>query len=334
MFDRLLDEASAGITPDLALRILDESRPTQNALKLFSVASELRDKHLGRRLWWTGAIEGILPCKLQPLCRYCNYSIKTALPNDSLLKALSSLEQLGIKHLHLSGGTNPDGYDAEILSMVEAMRGVSDVAIEVNLGPSLTRDTVRRLKQLGVSSITSSIETVNEDIFRTTKPGDSLDQRKALLEMCDEEGMATRGMMLVGLGESNADRIRLLFYLKGLKHLHQARFSRYMPREDGRLKLPRCSPWEVARLIAVARLILPGKELGLASGNSHDDIPLWFLAGGGNQLIGAHASRRKATGPNVIATDDEFTVSSSIPLHRQYASDLGLEIGFECPVGA
>lgn len=333
-FVDLLEEAKAGITPEVALRILEESRSTENALRLFEVASAIRDEHIGRRLWWTGAIEGILPCKFQPLCRYCNYSIRAAASNESIQKAVGELEVLGIRHLHLSGGTNPDGYDAEILSMVKAIMAVSKVAIEVNLGPSLSRETVRKLKQMGVVCITSSIETSNEDIFRMTKPADSLEKRKELLQMCEAEEIPSRGMVLVGLGESNADRIRLLFYLRGLKQMRHVRFSRYMPREDGRLKLPRCSPWEVARMIAVARLILPDKQLGLAAGNSPDDIPLWFLAGGGNQLIGAHASRRKTTGSEIQAPDEEFFVRSSMPLHQQYARDLGLEIGFEVPAGA
>ena len=161
---------------------------------------------------------------------------------ESLVKAVKALEALGIRHMHLSGGTNPDGYDEEILAMVKAMRAASSVAIEVNLGPSFQRETVRELKKLGVTCITSSLETMNEEIFRMTKPGDSLEKRKALLEMCEEEGMPVRGMMLVGLGESYADRIQHLFYLKSLSGVRHLRFSRYMPRPTSPLDLPRCSP--------------------------------------------------------------------------------------------
>jgi biotin synthase len=330
-FESLLQTAKEEITPKLALQILEESRHSDNALKLFALASQLRDQYHERRLWWTAAIEGILPCKLEPMCRYCSYSNQPRLSNDALLKAVAALEKLGFKHLHMSGGANRAGYDEEILSMVAAMRAVSDVAIEVNLGPSINRDTVRKLKQLGVACITSSLETFNEEVFQATKPGDSLAERKALLEMCEDEDVPSRGMLLIGLGESYADRIRALFYLKGLKKLHNLRFSRFMPPPHGKLDLPRCSPWEVARLVAVARLILPKVELCLAAGNSLDDIPLWWLAGGGNQLLGAHANRRKATGPNVVLAEEEFTVTSSVEQQRRYATALGLDIGFEYP---
>ena len=74
MFERMLEDAEKDLTPELALRILEESRIPENAHKLFQVASALRDKHIGRELWWTGAINRILPCKLKPMCRYCGYS--------------------------------------------------------------------------------------------------------------------------------------------------------------------------------------------------------------------------------------------------------------------
>ena len=302
MFEWLLEEARTGdLTPDLALRILEDSRHPENALKLFRFASDLRDRHIGRELWWTAAIEGIIPCKLSPRCAYCTYTDHETISEEFLLKAVEALEKLGFRHLHLSGGTNLDGYDKEIVAMVEAIRAVSDIDIEVNLGPSITRETVRKLKDLKVCSITSSLETVNEELFREAKPGDSLKKRKELLEISEAEGMATRSMMLVGLGESNADRIDQLFYLKRLKGFQTLRFSRFFPFPSTNFRNhPRCSPWELARTVAVARLVMPDIQIGLAAGNTHDDIPLWFLAGGGNQTPrrsgGQEESARSAGG--------------------------------------
>ncbi len=329
MFDCLIEEALAEApTHELALNILKESRDPANAQKLFQAASALRDERIGRNLWWTAAIEGILPCRLRPICGYCSYVNHEKLSNESLLKALKALEGLGFRHLHLSGGTSPAGYDAEILSMVEAMRGVSDIAIEVNLGPSFGRETVRRLKDLRVSCITSSLETINEEVFQQAKPGDSLQSRKALLEICEEEGVPTRGMLLIGLGESEDDRIRQLFYLKRLKGLRHIRFSRFNPTASGRYSShPRCSPWEVARIVAVARLVMPEVQLGLAAGNSPDDIPLWFLAGGGNQLLGAAAVRKtpkSQAGVDVIPIEEGLWIVNRTKLQERYIHEMGL----------
>ncbi len=332
MFEEFLEIGRGGnLTPDKALCILEESRRPENALKLFQAASAVRDEHIGRDLWWTAAIEGITPCRLSPPCSYCTYVDRGIISEELLLKALSALEGLGFRHLHLSGGTNLDGYDEQVLAMVQAMRAVSDVEIEVNLGPSLSRETVRKLKDLGVCSVTSSLETINDELFRTAKPGDSLDKRKALLEMCEAEGVATRSMMLVGLGESNADRIRQLFYLSHLNGFQTLRFSRFFPFPSTSFRdRPRCSPWELARIVAVARLVMPDAQLGLAAGNSNDDMPLWFLAGGGNQLLGAGASvGRKAPdqpGTKVIEVSDNMRVVDRTEIQERYARGMGLTI--------
>jgi biotin synthase len=200
----------------------------------------------------------------------------------------------------------------------------------VNLGPSITRETVRELKKLGVSSITSSLETFNEEIFKAAKPGDSLEKRKELLEICEAEGMPTRGMMLVGLGESYEDRIGQLFYLRRFKGLFHVRFSRFSPSPSTAYRdRPRCSPWELARTIAVARLIMPRVQLGLAAGNTHDDIPLWFIAGGGNQLLGAAAVRKKAAEqPAAKATHviDGIAVVDRMEIQERYIREMGLSI--------
>ena len=331
MFEQLLEKARAGdLTPEVALKILENSHRPENALKLFGLASELRDEHIGRELWWTAAINGITPCKVTPACSYCTYSDHGIISEELLLKALGALEKLGFRHLHLSGGANLAGYDKEIVGMVEAMRAVSDIDIEVNLGPSITRETVRKLKDLKVCSVTSSLETINEELFRAAKPGDSLEKRKELLEICEAEGMPTRSMMLVGLGESDADRINHLFYLKRFKGFQTLRISRFFPRPSTNYQnRPRCSPWELARTVAVARLIMPDVQIGLAAGNSHDDIPLWFMAGGGNQLLGGSVGVKKAhdhAGEGITEVAEGIAVKDNTEIQELYVRGMGLSI--------
>ena len=336
MFDRLLETArNGGITPAIALEILEQSRLPEKALKLFSVATQMRDEYLGRGLWWTAAIEAVLPCEIEPKCGHCNFSNDHIFDGESIVKVIGPLVSMGFKHLHLSGGAKLSGYGREIVEMVQAIQAISDIEIEVNLGPSLDRSTVRRLKELKISSITSSLECFNEEIFRQAKLGDSLKKRKELLEMCEEEGVSTRSMILIGLGESDRDRIDHLFYLKGLKQLYHLRFSRFFPFSATEYRNhPRCSPWEVARIVAVARLILPDVQLGLASGNSLDDIPLWFLAGGGNQLLGAAANMKSAPkqpGAEIFPITDDLSIVSRMKDQERFVKEMGLSVRFDCP---
>lgn len=258
---------------------------------------------------------------------------------EELVASVKAIENLGIRHLHLSGGTDPAGYDNEMAEAVNAIRDVSDIDIEINLGPSFTRHGIRRFRQLGVSSVTSSLETFNPAIFAKAKPGDSLEARKELIQTCQEESMPVRSMILVGLGESEEDRIDHLYWLMQFPTLYHLRFSRFMPyRGTSWENHPRCSPWEVARLIAVTRLLMPHLDLGLAAGNSPDDIPLWYAAGGGNQVLGASVSMRQGKikkspqpGEDVIEVTDRVSLISRMAHIERFVNGLGRQIGFMPP---
>lgn len=333
MYGTLLKKAAMGeIDGELALALLEGARDPANAIGLFALASTVRDETLGRGLYWSAGISQAIPCKIVPRCRYCTYYAKSGFPLDKLARTAKAIEGLGLRQLHLSGGSNLDGYDDEIVAMVEAIRAVSGIGIEVNLGGSFSLETVRRLKAMGTLSITSSLETVNEEVFRTAKPGDSLAKKKRLFEMCEREGVPIRSMILIGMGESLEDRVRHLFYVRAFSMLGHLNFSRFYPYPGtpyvGR---PRCSPWDVATAVAVARLLMPRVHLGLAAGNATDDIPLWYVAGGGNQLLGAHVSRNPVTpqpGEQVIRVDDDVFVVNRMPVVARYMEGMGRRVRF------
>jgi len=335
-FENLIDSAiQEGIDKELAVKILKGAKDPVNGLKLFQAATSIRDDRVGKDLYLSAGISGIFPCLIVPRCKYCNYHITDMMDEEKLALAAKAIEDLGIRQVHLSGGTSLAGYDKEILSMVRAIQAVSDIDVEVNLGPSLSEETIRTLKSMGVSSITSSLETFNEAMFADSKPGDSLVRRRELMEICEREGMSIRSMMLIGLGETPEDRIDHLFYLKHFSKMYHLRFSRFSPTPNTPYSdRDRCTTWDYATTVAIARLILPNVQLGMAAGNSVDDIPLWYAAGGGNQLLGAHVSRgpgRSRTNEQAIKVSEDVYVVSKIPVLRKYVESMGRNLCFEVP---
>jgi biotin synthase len=337
-FQGLLDILRQSDPPkEVAVEVLRRSREPVLALRLFQAASEIRDRELGRTLWWSAGISAMMPCKIEPRCTYCTFFTVKSFPMEELVASVKAVEAMGIRHLHLSGGSCLDGYDNEMAEMINAIRDASDMNVEVNLGPSFSRQGVQRFKQMGVRSVTSSLEVFNPEVFARVKPGDSLEARKRLIEVCQDEGMSVRSMILVGLGESEADRIDHLYWLKQFPRLRHLRFSRFMPYPGTEaVGQPRCSPWEVSRLVAVARLLMPTVDLGLAAGNSHEDIPLWYAAGGGNQLLGATISLRQGrakpqTGEEVLPVTERIELVSRMGLIRQFVQGLGRDIGSDLP---
>lgn len=302
---------NTNLTKDQALEIFENARDSRNAYELFQQASKIRDREIGRRLWWTSGSGGIFPCTITPRCSYCTFCTDKMFPIDMLLKSLERIESLGIEQFHISGGTDLNkGYDEPLLEMVQLIQARSGLKLEINLGPSFKKQTVIELKKLGVDSITSSLESNSPEVFSRAKPGDSLARRRELLQFCDEVDMPSRSMMLVGLGETDQERIEHLFYLKQFSNLYQLRISRFMPFQGTAFQnKPRCSPWETALVTAMARLILPNIEISLAAGNSLDDIPLWYLAGGGNQLMGVSIAKKK---PSPTVDVEVYEISENV----------------------
>ena len=335
--DDLLGHCSA----QHVLELFRHSADPASASGLFRLASQVRDRHLGRMPWWSAGVSSITACELEPLCTYCTFFSRKEAATQDIVAAVRAIGDLGIRHLHLSGGTRLpldgepiSGYDRRTVDLVVAIRNAVDVEIEVNVGPALTRNGVRALKDLGVAAVTSSLEVLNAELFARFKPGDSLAGRIRLMEICEEEGMPIRSMMLVGLGESDQDRIEHLLFLRRFSMLRHLRLSRYMPFPGTTAGGVRCSPWPVARLTAIARLLYPTLDLGLAAGNDPDDLALWWLADGGNQVLGASASMKDPRGKpgseaRAITVGERIVVHDNMPRISRYLAELGLTPSFD-----
>jgi biotin synthase len=294
------------LTLEEALSMLEAARDPRNAHALFQKASEIRNQKHGTRLWWSSGSGGIFPCMVKPRCSYCSFWTSRMFPADVLLKGLEIIEGLGIRQFHISGGTDMNGgFEEPLLELVRTIEARSGLKLEINLGPSFSLNTVLELKKLGIDSVTSSIECNAPELFNRVKPGDSLERRRELLRFCEEAEMPSRSMMLVGLGETDRDRVEHLLFMKQFRTLYSLNISRFLP-YPGTLfeNHPRCSTWDIALIVAMARILMPDIDIGLAAGNTADDIPLWYLSGGGNQQIGASIVRKEpAPVPDVDVYD-------------------------------
>lgn len=74
--------------------------------------------------------------------------------------------------------------------------------IWINVEPSLSKDDLVKLKDLGVKEVCSSLETINPDVFKDAKPGDSLEARMKLAEEINEVELDLKSVMMVGFDVS------------------------------------------------------------------------------------------------------------------------------------
>lgn len=285
------------VTREEALYLFRETENYTKLQELFKVASKVRNDELGVTFRWTGGIATILPCRLEPFCKYCVYFIKKREPLtlDEILKGVKYLEEHGINDFHLSGGTTLGSSGEEVVEIVKAVRSVTSADLTVNVGAALSQNSIIGLKKLGAKFITSAFETLNEKLFRETKPGDSLEAKKKLAKMVNDVGLGLTSGLLAGLGLGPSryeDYVDLIFYLKDFQNFRRFYVSRFFPYPGTPMgDHPRCSAMEGAKVIAIARLVFRDVDIGPAAGWSYDDIPLWIMAGGGNRIGGIHIMR-------------------------------------------
>lgn len=329
-------EKSLEIPPDRdeALFLLKKCRDVREAGKIFAAAAEVRDQELGRIFKLDGEIAPVASCQIKPMCRYCTFSPET-LTGDEVLEGLRIAEKAGIKDIRLSGGSDLSSAGNELIGLVRMVTANTRLRVHVNIGPVWSQHNLDTLKRLGVIEVGSSLETINPSVFKQTKPGDSLPLRMETARAINRTGLKLQSIIMVGLGSSDEDYIEHLFFLKQLKNLTHLPISRFNPFKGTPMEsCRRASPWEAARLCAVARLVLRTPDIRIAAGGGPDDIPLWLMAGG-NRITSLFIHHNKCeperfSGENPLHLErtfaDKLEVVDRSSICRYFAEDAGFYV--------
>jgi biotin synthase len=154
----------------------------------------------------------------------------------------------------------------------------------------LTEEQAQKLKDAGLYAYNHNLDTSEEhyeEIITTRNYGDRLDTlehvRKAKISVCSGG--------IIGLGESENDRIGMLHTLATLpEHPESVPVNALVPVEGTPLAdQPRVSVWEMIRMIATARIIMPRAMVRLSAGRvrmSVEEQALCFLAGANSIFAG------------------------------------------------
>lgn len=296
------------------------------AIELFSLASRIRDERLGMKLVPSAHIHMITSCEVSPSCLYCSLSStdqsvskrRSRLTTRELVQGVRYALDKGVQSVVLIGGTDLGGLDSPVRRAVEKVREITNVDLAVDVGPSLSQETVRWLKEEKVSTVYCSIETVNPSAFAKAKSGDSLNARIECMEMLESAGVKLGNVVMNGLG-STADLLRSILYLKRFKNLSHLYISTFRPVKGTPWAAKRpASVWASLKAVSIARLVFPCAHVGLAEVEVEDPgsvkrTPTQLSAGGGNELAGVLVYKEKRI--------------NNMNLIRSYASSSSFEIG-------
>jgi len=297
-FEGALERGRAGdVDLESALTLFRGADTVGRARELFRAATELRDRHLGRTVTLTAHLHMVTRCEVSPPCHYCSLSSSRAavseerekLGTSELLRHVREATDRGVDAIVLVGGTVFDGSDDPVRELLPRVRDATDADLALDIGPSLSEETLRWLARLGVRTVYCSVETVNPRAFAAAKPGDRLATRLQFMDMVDRVGLSLGNVVMNGLGRPR-DLIASILHSKRFRHLSHLHISTFQPVPG--------TPWAGRRpgsvatslkALAIARLVFPGVQLGLAEVGVEDPKglrrgPNQLEVGGGNTL--------------------------------------------------
>ncbi len=210
---------------------------------------------------------------------------------DEVLTAAQRAKDTGSTRFCMGAAWREVRDNRDFDKVLDMVQGVNEMGLEVccTLG-MLTESQAQKLKDAGLYAYNHNLDTSEEfygDIISTRTYDDRLDTlghaRKAGISVCSGG--------IIGMGESDTDRIGMLHTLATLpQHPESVPVNALVPVEGTPLEdQPRVSVWEMIRMIATARILMPKAMVRLSAGRvrmNTEEQALCFLAGANSIFAG------------------------------------------------
>lgn len=232
-------------------------------------------------------------------CAYCpqaaryhtDVKVHKLMEVDEVLDSAKTAKENGSTRFCMGAAWREVRDNRDFDKVLEMVKGVNGMGMEVccTLG-MLTEEQAEKLKDAGLYAYNHNLDTSEEhydEIISTRTYDDRLDTlnnvRKAKISVCSGG--------IIGMGESHQDRVGMLHTLATLEeHPESVPVNALVPVEGTPLEdQPRVSIWEMIRMIATARIIMPNAMVRLSAGRvrmNTEEQALCFLAGANSIFAG------------------------------------------------
>lgn len=247
-------------------------------------------------------------------CSYCpqaaryhtDVKVQKLLPVNDVVKAAVTAQESGSTRFCMGAAWREVRDNSDFDKVLDMVKGVNALGMEVccTLG-MLTDEQAAKLKEAGLHAYNHNLDTSEEkydDIISTRSYADRLSTldnvRNNKLSVC------TGG--IIGLGESIDDRVSMIHTLATLpEHPESVPVNALVPVEGTPLEdQPLVPIWDMVRMIATARLVMPKAKVRLSAGRQRmgqEGQALCFMAGANSIFAGD----KLLTTPNPEVDDDK-----------------------------
>jgi biotin synthase len=192
---------------------------------------------------------------------------------------------------------------AQFESVLQTVREVSKLGMEVcvTLG-ELSETAAIQLKQAGVTAYNHNIDT-SPEFYPTIISTHTFQDRLQTIRNVQKAGMSVCCGGIIGMGETELDRLKMIEVLAGFDPPPESvPINCLMPMPGTPLEnQPPVDVFELVRLIATTRIVLPRAKVRLSAGRtklSREAQALCFFAGANSIFFGNKLLTAKNPGPN------------------------------------
>ncbi len=246
-------------------------------------------------------------------CSYCSQSaryktdikVEKLMPIEEVMGKAKAAQLAGASRLCMGAAWRSVKDNKDFDQVLEMVSGVNSLGMEVccTLG-MLTEQQAQKLADAGLYAYNHNLDTGREyyDQVITTR---TFDDRLETIDHVRKAGITVCSGGIIGLGEGDKDRISMLVTLANLSVPPESvPINALVPVEGTPLgDQPQVSVWEMVRMIATARILMPKTVVRLSAGRKEmTDVEqaLCFLAGANSIFAGD----KLLTTPNPDRQDD------------------------------
>ncbi|MDA0193787.1 MAG: biotin synthase BioB [Bacteroidetes bacterium] len=232
-------------------------------------------------------------------CSYCpqaaryhtDVEVHKLLEVDEVLDNAKAAKESGSTRFCMGAAWREVRDNSDFDKVLEMVKGVNRMGLEVccTLG-MLTEDQAKKLKEAGLYAYNHNLDT-SEAFYDEIISTRTYDDRLETLENVRTAKISVCSGGIIGMGETTQDRIGMLHTLSTLpEHPESVPVNALVPVPGTPLEdQENVSVWEMVRMIASARILMPKSMVRLSAGRirmTTEEQALCFLAGANSIFAG------------------------------------------------
>lgn len=245
-------------------------------------------------------------------CSYCGQAaryqtdikVQALLPTETVISHAIKAKENGSTRFCMAAAWREVRNNRDFDRIIDMVKGVNELGLEVccTLG-MLTEEQAIRLQEAGLYAYNHNLDT-SEEYYDKIISTRNFDNRINTIQHVRKAGISVCSGGIIGLGETTADRISMLLTLSTMPQHPESVPVNALARVQGTPleELPKVPIWDMVRMIATARILMPASTVRLSAGRiemSETEQAWCFMAGANSIFTGEEKTLLVTPNPGV-----------------------------------